>query len=181
MSRSRAPAGVSDPRIDEVWGRYHAHHSRAKLGEKARRLIRDRLGEGWGVEELGRAIDGYEQNPWHRGENDRGKRYTSLALYLRDSEHVLAGLEMAERPERPPPGQAEANRERIAKAAWRELWRAVTGGGFTAARERWSPDTPVGAAVGRAGGWTALGRLDPKKDPWDFRGRFMEAYRPPEG
>lgn len=87
--------------VDEVFGHYRKHHPRAKLGEKNRRLIRARLKEGWSVEELRAAIDGFEADPFHRGENEQRKPYNTLALYMRDSDKVQAGVDLGQRPTRP--------------------------------------------------------------------------------
>lgn len=73
-----------------VWKHYLAYHPRAKLDlrGKRRKLILDRLAEGWSPEELQAAIDGNHRDPHCNGRNDRGTEYHSLELILRDTAHV---------------------------------------------------------------------------------------------
>ena len=44
--------------------------------------------------DLKTAIDGCHRSPHHCGENDRGAKYQSLELIMRDSKHVLQFLEV---------------------------------------------------------------------------------------
>jgi hypothetical protein len=96
-------AGVSEGIIADIWGHYRLWHLKAskRCGAKNAGLIKARLAEGSSPDDLKAAIDGYHRDPWHCGDNDRGKKYLSLSLILRDADHVLKGLEMNENPERP--------------------------------------------------------------------------------
>lgn len=53
--------------------------------------------ENWTVVELCRAIDGCHQSAYHCGQNERGQKYQSLELIVRDSKHVTSFLEHSER------------------------------------------------------------------------------------
>ncbi len=75
---------------------------RVHSGLKEWRLVRERIEkDGRTVEDLCRSIDGYFSSPWHRGENDRGKKYLDLELIVRDEKHVAGGIELLEHPEKP--------------------------------------------------------------------------------
>jgi hypothetical protein len=69
------------------WKTVHAH-PKAILDAKRRRLISDRLEEGFSVDDLNLAIDGCKASAWHMGENDRRKVFDSLDLIFRDASHV---------------------------------------------------------------------------------------------
>ncbi len=90
-SRERATAGV-----DQVVAHFIALHPRARPGRKERKLVADRMREGYSPADLCRAIDGNHRSPFHNGENDRGQAYHELELILRDSGHVAKFIELAE-------------------------------------------------------------------------------------
>jgi hypothetical protein len=85
--------------VNEVWQHYRTYHPRTtirlKADRKEHRLIRARLSD-FAVDDLRQAIDGYHGSDWHTGQNERGKKYLSLELMMRDISHVQAGIEMAE-------------------------------------------------------------------------------------
>jgi len=58
--------------------------------------VRARLEEGYLVDALKLAIDGCHRSPFHQGENERGTKYDSLELIMRDSDHVAKFIELAE-------------------------------------------------------------------------------------
>lgn len=78
-----------------VWSAYleAIKPTRAKLTAPRRALIARRLRE-YSVEELVRAVRGYGRSAWHRGENDRGRPYIAVELWLRDAAHVEAGWQL---------------------------------------------------------------------------------------
>jgi len=92
---------VSDLVI-EVIAHYRTYHPRSfrlpTSNLREWRKIAGHLRAGYTVAELCSVIDAYERDPWHQGQNDRGKKYDSLELYMRDEEHVRRGLEMAGEP-----------------------------------------------------------------------------------
>jgi hypothetical protein len=61
---------------------------RSILTDKRRRLIRDRLREGYAVEELVAACAGWRLSKWHAGENPGNVTYNDIELLLRDARHV---------------------------------------------------------------------------------------------
>ena len=77
---------------------YKTHHPTARPGDKERKLIRDRLKEGYTVDDLKRAIDGCHRTPHNLGDNERGTKYLSLSLIMRSSSHVIRFLENADNP-----------------------------------------------------------------------------------
>lgn len=90
------PAGV-------VFEHYRKQHLTAKWTAKRKRLIDARLGEGFSVDDLKHAIDGFHADPWHTGENEAHKAWLDLDLLLRDASKVEAGLSFF----RDPPGNAK--------------------------------------------------------------------------
>lgn len=91
------PADVEEP-VRRVWVAYaDAVKSKVVLSAARVKLIRDRLAEGWTADELVAAVKGYGISRWHFGENDRGRRFVDLELWIRDAKHVEAGMGMASR------------------------------------------------------------------------------------
>lgn len=76
--------------IEEIFQHWQAimHHPQAKLDAKRKRVITQALQSGYSISQLCQAISGCAQTPFNMGENDRGERYDSLALILRDSDHI---------------------------------------------------------------------------------------------
>lgn len=105
-TRGRSPvARVAESDIDLVVAHYRGLHRAARPGKKEREKIRDRLHEGYTIDDLKGAIDGQHASPWHQGRNDRNKPYLSLELAMRDSTHVLDFLERATPSGAPNPDQ----------------------------------------------------------------------------
>ncbi len=63
-------------------------YKRARLDEKRRKLIKDRLKDGYSLQDLADAVSGCFLSAFHMGDNDRGNRFNDLGLILRDSAHV---------------------------------------------------------------------------------------------
>lgn len=118
----------------EVFAHYRTHHARAHpkplSSSKEWRAIKARLAEGYTVDDLKRAIDGMHQSPFHQGENDRGRRYDSLELAMRDGSKVRQFLELAEQHANGPPPVLTERERRTVRAAqsWVERHRAAEGG-----------------------------------------------------
>ncbi len=101
MEETQCVIEKTDPvagQIGAVWAHYCGYHPRApgalSSSRKEYRLIRDRLSDGFSVDDIRHAIDGYHRSAWHQGANDRGKKYDSLELICRDLSHVQRGIEM---------------------------------------------------------------------------------------
>lgn len=92
----RAPeaAGVDSVPADvrRLWSVYTeaVAPTRPRLTPTRVDLLRRRLRD-YTADELERSIRGYGRSAFHRGENDRGRPYQSLELWLRDAAHVEAG------------------------------------------------------------------------------------------
>ncbi len=86
--------------VERIFAKYQqaAKAPRSKLDPKRRRLIKQRLDEGFTELELLKALDGYAGSAWHHGENDRHEKYTNLHLWFRDADHVEAGIAKAAGP-----------------------------------------------------------------------------------
>lgn len=72
------------------WQTVHDHPG-AKLDDKRRALIRRAL-RAYSVDVLCDAISGYRNSPHHMGQNPRGTKYDDIGLFLRDAEHIDAGV-----------------------------------------------------------------------------------------
>ena len=82
--------------IDSVASYYLSIHPRAKVGTRERKLIAERLREGFTVEDLKQAIDGNHKSDYHSGVNDTGKKYHGIGLIFRNAEKVSGFIESAE-------------------------------------------------------------------------------------
>lgn len=63
-------------------------HPRARMDAARKKAIAARLRDGYTIDDLMLAIDGCSASAFHMGENDRGQRYDSITLILRDADHV---------------------------------------------------------------------------------------------
>jgi len=101
---------------------YQQHHPKAKPGDKERAKIRDRLAEGFTVDDLLLAIEGCHKSPFHCGDNKENRKYQSLELIVRDTTRVsqfieLAGTEANRKRAGPDPKlQVESLRKRLIKS-----------------------------------------------------------------
>lgn len=66
--------------------------SRAVLTTERRKRIKARLKDGYEVEDLCDAIDGFHADPFHLGQNNRDNRYTDLHTILKSAAKVDAGI-----------------------------------------------------------------------------------------
>ncbi len=89
------PKGEFAVQVKEVFSHYQTLHPQAKClpGSKTWNKIRDRLKDGYSVEDLTRAINGNHQSPHHCGQNETKTKYQSLELICRDAEHVQKFIE----------------------------------------------------------------------------------------
>lgn len=95
------PQAVEEP-VRQVWTAYvEVVGTRVVLSRERAKLIAERLADGWTVEELVEAVRGYGKSAWHFGANDRGTRFTSIELWLRDAAHVEQGLGLLKAPAKP--------------------------------------------------------------------------------
>ena len=69
-------------------------HPKAVLDGKRRKVISSALGM-YSESDLCQAIDGYCNSPHHMGHNDRNTVYDDITLFLRDAQHIDAGLRFA--------------------------------------------------------------------------------------
>lgn len=63
-------------------------HTKAKLDEKRKKLIRSALKTGYTKDDLIEAIDGCAKSPFHMGNNDRGSVFDGLDLILRSASKI---------------------------------------------------------------------------------------------
>jgi uncharacterized phage protein (TIGR02220 family) len=83
-AKKTTPASV----VDEVFNHYKTYHAKAQLSDKQKKLISARHKEGYGVDDLKRAIDGNHLSPHHNGQNEQQREYHRLDLIFRDSDKV---------------------------------------------------------------------------------------------
>lgn len=93
----KPPEGESvKSQVDCVASYYLSIHTRARVGERERKLISARLKEGFSVEDLKQAIDGNHKSDYHSGVNETGKKYHGIGLIFRNAEKVSGFIESAE-------------------------------------------------------------------------------------
>lgn len=80
--------------VAAVVAHYLEYHSKAKPGTKEEGLIRNRLKDGYTVNDLCQAIDGNHRDAYCCGENSGGKQFHTLELIFRDSSHVAKYMEV---------------------------------------------------------------------------------------
>ena len=129
-----APEGKHIREVFEHWQTARTHPL-AKLTRERAAKIRARLREGYSVEDLKAAIDGVEQSPHHRGENDEGRIWDDLELICRNGSKVEMFRELARgagrvtpisrAPNRAPNRAQEAIDEQLAHVAELERQEAL--------------------------------------------------------
>jgi hypothetical protein len=99
VSRGTNPhAADSVARVFAHWRTTHGHE-RARLDAKRRKLIHRALAS-YSEADLCQAITGYLNSPHHMGENDRNTKFDDIGLFLRDAQHIDAGLRFYAEPPR---------------------------------------------------------------------------------
>ena len=80
--------------INQVIAHYKTFHPRARPGEKEKALIDVRLHDGYSVGDLCEAIDGCHRCPHNCGVNERGTKYQTLELIMRNASNVQRFIEV---------------------------------------------------------------------------------------
>jgi hypothetical protein len=73
---------------------------RARMDAARAQAIRGRLKDGYTAQDLKDAIHGCAGSRFHRGENDRQKKYQDISLICRDAYHVDQFLDLFESEQR---------------------------------------------------------------------------------
>ena len=73
------------------------NHPRASLDRKRREIIRRAL-TSYSEADLCQSISGYLNSPHHTGRNERATVYDDIGLFLRDANHIDAGLRFYAQP-----------------------------------------------------------------------------------
>lgn len=78
--------------LNQIWEHYlkllaSGRGVKPRLTEERTVLI-SRAVHDYGAAIIKQAIRGCSLSPWHMGHNPNGKKYTSIELILRDSEHI---------------------------------------------------------------------------------------------
>lgn len=94
LSSDERSTALARTDIDQVWSAYQAHHPQSALTDKRRKLIRARLKEGRTPADLVAAIEGCHASDFHRGANDRHRRFDTIELILRDAGKVEDFMQM---------------------------------------------------------------------------------------
>lgn len=89
----------SEPDLVFTYWRDVMDHPKAKLDRKRKQKIKDRLADGYSVDDLMRAVDGCSKSPHHMGQNDRGAVYDDIELICRDAPHVDKFVKLADEPD----------------------------------------------------------------------------------
>lgn len=90
MSKSQSDV----PRVFDRWVDTHWSNKgpKPKLDKKRTAKIKQRLAEGFTVDQLWQAIDGCRASSWHMGDNSSGTCYNKLETILRDAGAVEAHI-----------------------------------------------------------------------------------------
>ena len=101
LSPSDSVAQERDDAINRVFVHWRStwNHPKAKLDAKRRKLIVDRL-KTYSEADLCQSITGYVNSPHHTGDNQRATMYDAIELFLRDAQHIDAGLKFYDQPPR---------------------------------------------------------------------------------
>jgi hypothetical protein len=83
--------------IFEHW-KQTLQHPNSVLDDKRKKKIKERLAEGYTVEQLKNVINGCKCSAYHMGHNEGGKIYDSIDLLFRDAEHVDRFISYFEKP-----------------------------------------------------------------------------------
>jgi hypothetical protein len=94
----------------------HERRYRTPKASKAWRLVQSRLVDGFSIEELCQAVDGYHKSPYHLGQNDQGREYLDLELIMRDETHVAHGIEWSANPPKAGAGTSAGRDIRVGNA-----------------------------------------------------------------
>jgi len=86
--KSRKTKTAASEAVETVIAAYRAYHPRSRPGDREHRLVSARLAEGHDADRLIAAIHGCHITPHNQGHNDRGMKYLTLELIMRDSSHV---------------------------------------------------------------------------------------------
>lgn len=111
------------------------NYKRARLDVKRRKLISDRLKDGYSFEDMMDAVNGCYLSPFHQGENQDSKRFDDLGLILRDAAHMdqFIGLyedaqqrfEAMQRKQNITPTETKLSTAEFAKAALEKMKRML--------------------------------------------------------
>ena len=82
-------------------------HDRAKLDQKRSKQITSALALGYSVEDLCNAITGCSLSPFHMGDNEKGQRYDTLDLILRNAEKIDQFIGFYRNPPKPINGKTQ--------------------------------------------------------------------------
>jgi hypothetical protein len=88
VSSSSPPAATGDVEtVFGAWAETRAHPNTVKLTGERRKVIARQL-KVYPLADLVDAVRGWQNDPFSRGDNDRGVAYNDLALILRDAAHI---------------------------------------------------------------------------------------------
>jgi hypothetical protein len=156
--------------IFEFW-KTMLKHPKAKLDEKRKRLIRNRLQEGYTVEQLQAAITGCSQSPFHMGQNEHHTRFDDLSLILRDAHHVEQFLDNSF-------GSSQTSdstrlRSSQAHAAWELVLSHISRNGC---REELLAASETKLAIQAMGGLNRIGMANVQFEIPKLKNEFIEVY-----
>lgn len=86
--RGEEGGGKAEREIFDHWRSAMGKRDTARLTSDRRSKISARLGEGYGVDDLKRAIDGCRRSSWHMGDNDRHQPFNDLVTILKSGKSV---------------------------------------------------------------------------------------------
>jgi hypothetical protein len=84
MAKDFKPTRITKYDVESVFAFQQKYHPQEKLSEKKVKLIRQRFRDGYGIAALYKAITGIHNTPHNLGDNNRGQKYLSLFVCLRE-------------------------------------------------------------------------------------------------
>jgi hypothetical protein len=78
----------SEQAREQVWDAYAAHHPAARLTTERKRLIDNRLHDGYTADQLVAAIEGNHRDAYCNGDNASGRQYHAFDLILRNADKI---------------------------------------------------------------------------------------------
>lgn len=76
------------------------NHPMAKLDKNRKKVISERLKDGYSIDDLKTAINGCKNSEWHMGKNDRSTVFDDLELILRNAGNVDKFIGFARQPQK---------------------------------------------------------------------------------
>ena len=144
------------------------NHPKSLLDDNRKRRIKAALKMGYTVDDLKEAITGCSLTPHNMGDNDRGQRYDGLNVILKDADNIDRFIANAGSPPKSKPKPSGND-------PFDKLCSQLGVVPYDQYPE-WD-DPLISKALFKAGSWMEFSRMLEKKQKYEFRPKFLEAYK----